>query len=684
MTQTRLRLERGRLEAVLDQVSAHQLKLLSWLTWLPLLSREELAQVLSEHPKTLWEHLDRLLKLELVEMVTLNEAGHHPYRYHLTDLGLYALCCLHPQPLSAKSIARSYPIMGADLMARLARPHVHRLLCCLVCHLLAHHPADYTLSSYQQPYWQRYSTVQQASHWITFEAALLLKAPDGSQYAFVVWVDDPEWLFNQKDAALLLKRFMHWRESTQLRGDILPYLLILSRRERFPFWRDLLVQTILKGGVALPSGAIAESAQLVEQGATSSIWLPFEPLTLGPEPLPATTAHVGLGSLLQTPASPQTCERLSQYFTFREALQAELSPLAQRTRRFPCYVEGCLRQQAAPLGAHTLPRLGYRQSKGKPPLQYSLQAQHIWDAFHSDRADRLHMSSLLSLALSEPQIAILTTLLRHPYLARDDLLTLLYPDQKEDRLLLRQLMPLLNLRLVQVALWQQAEQKREQERYQLTEPALRYLATRHNLSPSAYLEPLLLPGRKRPTAEQRRRISPFETEQVIWVQRGIFLLQRQAEHTLGLYGAMRCIVAAARTTGAYRLLAWKSAREAVRSCWDPFVPWQRLNIRPDAEVLFTVPEKADQVQTLLIEYDRGTVLIGDYQQKFRAYADYQQVTRSSLPPIVMITRRDQSHVLIRQAIANIQAFEVHVVFLSEQQVRQDGLLCLLPRLAAKG
>jgi hypothetical protein len=244
-------------------------------------------------------------------------------------------------------------------------------------------------------------------------------------------------------------------------------------------------------------------------------------------------------------------------------------------------------------------------------------------------------------------------------------------------------MPLLNLRLAKIALWLQAEQKREQERYLLTESALRYLATRHNLSPANYLEPLLLPDWKRPTAEQRRRISPFATDEIIWVQRGAFLLQRQAEHTMGLYGSMRSIMSVAQTTGAYRLLAWKSAREAVRSCWDPFVPWQRLNIRPDAEVLFSLPKEASQVQALLIEYDRGTVLIGDYQQKFRAYADYQRATRSSLPPIVVITRQGKSHAMIQQAIANIQAFDLHVLLLPEQQVHHDGLASILPRLTSK-
>src|SRR5262249_12040782 len=104
-------------------------------------------------------------------------------------------------------------------------------------------------------------------------------------------------------------------------------------------------------------------------------------------------------------------------------------------------------------------------------------------------------------------------------------------------------------------------------------------------------------------------------------------------------------------------------------------------IRPDAEVLFSLPEEANHVRTLLIEYDRGTVKTGDYQQKFRAYTDYQQVTRSTLPPIVMITRLVKSHPLIRQAIATIRAFDLHVSLLPEQQVLQDGLCCLLPWLA---
>lgn len=151
-------------------------------------------------------------------------------------------------------------------------------------------------------------------------------------------------------------------------------------------------------------------------------------------------------------------------------------------------------------------------------------------------------------------------------------------------------------------------------------------------------------------------------------------------HTQGVYWCVRQITAAGRQTGTYEILAWRSAREAIRWPWN--CPGSHsLLIRPDAELLYTVRESS-ALYRLLLEYDRGTTSAREYTQKFAAYADYQDETRTILPPIVVVAQSEQTCVTIERVLREIQARMLPVVLLLADEVRRTGLHSLLPQLLA--
>src|SRR5260370_21325371 len=89
-----------------EEIGRLDLELLRWMTWLSLLSVQELTRIskVDGHAfdeKTIAAHLLQLARLGLAASVTLSEPrwprGQH--RYHITDLGLYALVRHYPQPL---------------------------------------------------------------------------------------------------------------------------------------------------------------------------------------------------------------------------------------------------------------------------------------------------------------------------------------------------------------------------------------------------------------------------------------------------------------------------------------------------------------------------------------------------------------------------------------------------------
>lgn len=651
-------------------LSEQHLDVLRWLIWLPLLTREELACVLRCDEQTLWSHLDVLSTCGLIEYVVVRETNWplRQHRYYVTDLGLYVLASYHSPELSPHKIALSYPVTCLDLHERLARPQVHFRLSELVTRLIAECPQGYRIASYQQPYRQSYTDGAGKQRTVVFDAAFLLATPSGTQHAFYLLVDQQEHLLRQKEAKRVIERLFALHHAMQVQGEVMPHLLLLSGVERFAFWSEHLEQSVLQHGVVLLNGSLS-GAKHLDQGAFAPIWMPVRTL-LEQEGHLHTSHLTDVLSLLDRPASHTLIESFSQYFTFQKVLSCkELDVFSRRGSTLERYVDLAFQQEVTPLAKlfsseHVAPETVQRRRYDR-----LYASKEIGDTLYGTHEDRLQMSAHLSFALTGQQKDILSLLLRYPYASVPDLLILLSSSEQmqQERPLLRQLQPLLHTNLVRLHHWDEGTSRRDQERYILSESALRHLAVRHGVSPTSYLSAKLPPGVK------KRTISPY-SRKVTWAQRGAPLLELQMQHTAGLYTCMRNIVAASYLDTTYHVAYWKNAHESVRWHFDRL--HGQVAIRPDAELLFT---RGDEVfpRSLLIEYDRATTYHREYGRKFRAYADYQRLTHVSLPVVLVITQNERTASLIRQAIEQEEAIHPPYLIVLESVVVQSGLLPLL-------
>jgi hypothetical protein len=637
------------------------LELLRWLVWLSLLSVQELTRLVqvdgrSFDAKTIASHLLRLEHLDLAASVVLNEAGWPPYqrRYYITDLGLYALVKHYPDPISVPKLVACYPVTRTDLLARLARPFVHLALSEMVSRLLAESPPGYRLTTYQQPWKQPYTRIATGERptW-RCDAAFLLQTPAGAQHAFYVRVDQPESLFSQAEAKRFLSRLFALRKYQHLRGEVMPQLLLLSMPARLAFWAEQMERVTLLENISLPQGGIADYTKF-SSGVYASIWLPFgELVSRGGRDLEGGLAS--LLSLLDQPASPDLVEQFSQYFTFQHLLISRTTrSLSPHTKMLPRYVGESLQEEAS------------REIQGPGGADTTDIPAMLSEELYGDKVERLRIAALLNLVLTGQQKGILALLVRHPHLSLLDLLTLLHPGSQDERIIQRQLDPLLiELQLVRKDTWQARIDWRQRERYQLSEGGLRYLAMRHGLTPAYYLMP------EKKVRDEKKRVSPRDSS-VNWEQRGSALLGRQMAHTNALYRCVRGIIEVGMRGDAYCIVCWKSARESVRCYYDPEErDW--MNVRPDAELLY-VRTGDTRISSVLVEYDRGTTSHREYAAKFEAYSHYQRYTRTTLPPILMVIQRASTAETIRKAINEVGAGDVPVLLVLRGDLLKYGLL----------
>ncbi len=654
----------------LDQVIASKelrkidLELLRWLVWLSLLSVKELTRLVkvdgrSFDEKTIGSHLLHLERLDLAASVALSEAGWPPYqrRYYITDLGLYALVKHYPESISVPRLVACYPVTRTDLLARLARPFVHLALSDLVSRLIAESPPGYRLTSYQQPWKQTYDRIAAGGQQVwRCDAAFLLQTPTGAQHAFYVRVDQPESLFSQAEAKRWLSRLFALRKYQHLRGGVMPQLLLLATPARFPFWAEQIEHVTLLGNTSLPKGCIADYTRLAS-GTYAPIWLPFDELVSGGG-RDQDGGQVSLLSLLNQPATQDLVEQFSQYFTFQHLLISRTTrSLSRRTKRLSRYVGESLQEEA---------RREIHVSRGADSTGIPSM---LLEELYGDKVARQRMAALLNLALTGQQKAILAHLVRHPYLSLPDLLALLHPESQDERIIQRQLDPLLiELKLARKDLWEAGVGWRERERYQSSERGLRFLAMRHGLTPAYYLMP------EKKVRDEKKRVSPRDSS-VNWEQRGAVLLERQMWHTNALYHCVRGIIEVGMRSGAYRIICWKSARESVRCYYDPDErDW--MNVRPDAELLY-VRTNGVRLGSVLVEYDRGTTFYREYAAKFEAYSRYQRYRRTTLPPILLVIQRASTAETIREAIREVGVGSVPVVLALEADLLKQGLANVL-------
>jgi hypothetical protein len=660
-------LSRDALEQVMASGSLRKidLELLRWLVWLSLLSVQELTRLVkvdgsSFDAKTIAHHLLHLERLDLVASVVLSEVGWPPNqrRYYITDLGLYALVKHYPASISVPKLVACYPVTRTDLLARLARPVVHLALTEMVSRLIAESLPGYSLTSYQQPWKQTYGRIGERGQQIwKCDAAFLLQTPTGAQHAFYVRTDQPECLFSQAEAKRWLTSLFALRTYQRLRGEVMPHLLLLSTPARFPFWAEQIERVTLLGNTSLPTGCLADYTKLAS-GAYAPIWLPFGELVSsgGRDP---ENGQVPLLSLLDQPATQDLVEQFSHSFSFQHLLISRTRrSLTRRTKWLSRFVGDSLQEEAR----HELQTPRGTDCIGIPAM--------ISEELYGDKVARLRITALLNLVLTGQQKAILALLVRHPHLSLPDLLALLHPESQDERIIQRQLDPLLiELQLVRKDHWEAGVGWREGERYQLSERGLRFLAMRHGLTPAYYLIP------EKNVRDEKKRVSPRDAS-VNWEQRGAALLARQMWHTNALYQCVRGIIEVGVRSGAYCIICWKSARESVRCYYDSDErDW--MNVCPDAELLY-IRTDSTRISIVLVEYDRGTTFYREYAAKFEAYSHYQRNTRTMLPPILVVIQRRATAQTIRTAIHEVGA-DVPVVLVLEEDLVQHGLLKALVR-----
>jgi hypothetical protein len=646
---------------------------LRWLVWLPLLSTGELARVMGRDSQTVWGYLKQLRRWNLVGRVLFHECGwpSRHLRYHITDLGLYVLAARYPQPLSVPKLAASYAIERADLLARIARPQVHFVLCDLVSRLLCECPPGYALTSYQQP-WEQLYRWQGDTHTFHADAALLLRDTSGNEHAFYVFVDQVERLLSQQQVIKRLQELLTLRMATEMRNEVLPQVLLLTTPARFPFWSGVLEQ-IAHTRVGSPfSGAIADYEQL-SQGVCAPLWLLFRDLLGRKSKVLPLQKAVPLFSLFEQPASPMISEFFSQRGTFDHLLiQSDDRPRARGRQRLARFVGESLQDEAIQL----VQRMRDQRSQ---------VATYIREVLYSPKLERLHVTCLLNISLSATQKAVLALLTRHYLLSLTDLVFHVHPESGDTRHMQQQMALLYDLEFVRSFDWREdvpaGTSWHERQRYEMTELGLRYMAMRHGVGPTHYLcpdPPEDASGNK--VKQDRRKISPFDTS-FRWVQRGV-RAQRgarefkwQLKHANGLYRIIRHVIATGRRTGDYEIVLWKSALESLRYCYDP-LDEKPIYAKPDAELLYRLRGSAT-VENLFVEYDRGTTSKRDYRPKFLTYAAYQRVRHTLLPRIIMITPSTQSAQRIQRNIEQANVPEVQITVVLEQDVLHHGLLPVL-------
>ena len=663
------------LQEVLDSatITDEQLEVLCWLVWLSLLSVEEVARVSGREEKTMWSTLIGLERLHLVAHIVVTESGwprrHH--RYHVTDLGLYVLVALHPEPLSLPKLVQCYPIARADLVARIACLPVHLVLAELVTRLITECPPGYRLASYQQPWTQVYRWQGEQHTW-TCDAAFLIETRAGTRHAFYVVVDPPERFASQRLGKTFLDHFAELRRVTVFSGEPLPHLLLLTTPARFLSWGTLLTEWTLEQGTTPFTGALADYRQLAE-GALAPIWHAL-PELVRQGGKSERVAPESLVAWLDTPASPLVIERFTQSFTFQQMLLPHTrAALAHRRRPLAHYIGTSLQEEAVEMN---------RRERRRD------WAKQLAEDLHSkERERRMTATALFTLLLPEREKTILAWLARHPWLSLPDLLTLLHPGCADLRVLYQPMDHLADLGLLQPASWTEGSTRVERRRFILIETALRWLAVRHGCSsPTAYLQQVRKKAEDSPTdpfppASGGRAASVTKrepSEPVRWTQRGIRDLKEQMPHTNGLYRCVRFLLEAAERTGGYRILDWRSASESFRWHHHPLTHVKTF-VRPDAELVYTTPEHPLPARVWL-EYDRGTTSARDYRGKFVAYTTYQDTTRRWLPPILMVTPDEVAAQVIRKALHQVGAAALDVILVLEAEVEQDGLLPFLAQL----
>jgi hypothetical protein len=629
--------------------------LLRWLVWFPLLSASELTrleqsrwakQEQTRSPQWVAARLQELEVFGLIAHVVVNEPGWppHQHRYFLTDAGLYVFAAASDPPLPVPKLAQAYAVERADLIERLSHINTHLVLADFSSRLITEGSTQgLSVTSFQQP-WMQTDTIFGRRQTLRCDAAFLLANQQETEHAFYVQVDtDERRPFDGIQKRISLPGLLNLRHAYRLQNEAMPCTLIITRASRLAAWGELLEKISVERNTALLDGAITTLEQVQRTGVYGPIWWTFAELVQGMNHGPLTnlaTPSSSLTHLLGNPISSGLSERFSQRRTFAHLLtEREPRSLHKTARPLPSYV-------------------------GKP-LTNEIAAANVaavLDALSGTKAEQQEATALLNLALSAMQKDLLFWLTHHQLLTMHHLASLHYPGGQDIRGVQKQMGGLASLHLLVPFTWYGTRPWRERERYVCAEPALRYIALREGRPPTYYLLP----------EEDKKKYKVL----ALSIQQGTAGLFAQMEHTHGLYESLTRLLSGAHHEKV-RLLTWRSAREAIRKYHDPSTDTP-IQVRPDAELIYLAEDQTIP-QSVLVEYDRATTGTREYEAKYQLYADYLDVTRLALPPILVITQHEKAASLIRTSIDHV-GLHLPVVIVLEEQIQRQGLLSMLTRL----
>jgi Replication-relaxation len=642
-------LYRADLEALLDrqEYTTLHLSVLSWLIWLSLLSGDEMLRVLARATESqrvttkadLSAQIRSMKNLGLIDAITLREpALNRHQRYYATDMGLYLyLSAVNPSPpISMARLAQSYPIERDDLLARLARPHLHLALTTLATHLIADGEPDYHLISYQQP-WHHLFTVANKRHLLVADAAMLIQHAAGASYAFLAHVDTGPHQKAEREVEQLLLSLLDLRQRMVLYRQHWPDLLIISTRDRLPLWAHLLLASSFKRITKPLAGGIT-TLDALSESISAPIWRDLTTLALTENP--DQTPLIPFSQLLRDPASAALVEQFShQRHLYQVLLKEAAAPPPRTKQRLTRYVGDSLQQEAAHLTGERIEELFARKRQSRSSLEGT---------------------GLLTLALTTAEKDLLTWSAHHPLLDLATLQAVLRPmaDPQAIKPLQQRMTRLFQLGLIETRLWPKGKTPLEQQRYLLTPSALKFMAIRQNEPFSAYF---VTPKYQKGEDEQLDRQ---------WGTRG---LEGQMWHTNGLYAFMRQFYRRVHMRGEV-LYQWKSAHEAARWYRDT-ISQDPGHARPDAELVFALSPQDERVTMVLLEYDRGTTREYQYFRKFKAYLDYQQASGMTLP-LLIVAPSEKAAQRMRHVLDELQG-TLRIVLLLEADLLAEGLALVL-------
>ncbi len=543
--------------------------ILHWLLCYPFQRVEDIALMLHLTRSSVYHHLNKLLHYGCVEAITPPSLEVHVScrLYHLGNIGLHLLA--QRMQKDPARLAHEWQTDQAGLQRLLPRLHSLTILHTCISSLFAYAPsAHLTKQGRRSPirwHWlrdyQHRFLYREHSQSCSADAVLAWNAYDG------VGEHDKEQWFSLcllldtglSDTTLIrdrLRQLLYLRESAE-RWSVyhhFPVVLVLVPRiHQAEHWqrrmRELAIMMHVDGLV----GAILAFPPMLKRkhGNITNIW------TLSCQQL-STNAPCRLHDVLQP------CPH--------EALLPKIQDHIQKTK----------------LHANTYHTFS--------TLEVARSQKRIIKGDFPARATQQHDKEVVldSLRLGQRHISVLTLLINHALLTKQEIAALLNVQEESANRYLRTLQSEGYL-----TVWQQIG---ETPRWYLTAKGLRILAAFHHVH-------ILRLGSYR-TQDEQKSVPMKEL-----IPKDVDMLQRYPKHLAGIYSFLAALHTAAYKNG-YTVMWWETGAQCERS----YSYQEKLhNLRPDAEFEFTAETK--RVRAWL-EWDGGTMSRRDLEAKMNAYSHY--------------------------------------------------------------